>query len=72
MTQVMQLKIVSDGTLHGTHVVDAETGSELPCRVVEWRIDARDGRLAQATLEVYKVAVEIVGEGIVREVPLRE
>ncbi len=72
MTRIMQLKIVSDGTLHGTHVVDAETGKELPCRVVEWRIDIQKGHLAQATLEVVKVAVEIVGEGVVREVPLVE
>ncbi len=60
----MRIKIISDGTVHGTQIVNADTGEEIEYVVrAEWKIVASAPRnLATATLELWNVPVEIVGE----------
>lgn len=52
----MQLKIVSDGLLHGTRV-ETEDGRELRATRVEWKLDAKEG-VARATVYVLRPALE--------------
>lgn len=56
----MKVRIVSDGTNPGTHVMAAGDRIENVSKVV-WTIDARDG-LARATVELNRVAVELHAE----------
>ena len=54
----IKLKIVSDGTPSGTHVLDRETGERLEnVMVIEWRISV--GGLAEAILTLRNVPVEL-------------
>jgi len=54
----IKLKIVSDGTSSGTHVVDRETGEKLESvMAIEWRISV--GNYAEAILTLRNVPVEI-------------
>lgn len=58
----VKLKIISDGTAHGTKVVNIETG-EMIDRVmsVKWQIDT-DTSMATVELLLAIVPVEVVGE----------
>jgi hypothetical protein len=54
----IKLKIVSDGTSNGTHVVDRETGEELKdIMEIEWRITV--GNIAEVILTMRNVPVEL-------------
>jgi hypothetical protein len=56
----MKIKIVSDGTVRGSKVMDAETGEMLSCvQSVEWSVKAGEEHFARATLTVINVPVEI-------------
>jgi hypothetical protein len=62
MSAMTRIKIVSDGTNLGTHVIDTATGEELKgVRAVSWSCDAGT-RLASATLEVVGLDVEVESE----------
>lgn len=53
----MKLKIVSDGTPHGTHVIDPETGARLKgVQRVEWGLAI--GGLATAVVTVLNVELD--------------
>lgn len=61
----MRLKIISDGTLKGTQVVDTETGKRLEgVHYISWEIDA-DGE-AHVHLGLDKISVEM--EGVLEKV----
>jgi len=54
----IKLKIVSDGTSSGTHVVDRETGKRLEDVVaIEWRISV--GGLSEAIFTMRNIPVEL-------------
>ena len=55
-----QVKITSDGTVPNTHVLDLESGEELPCREVEFRAAVDD--LPFATLEISMPILEYEGK----------
>lgn len=57
-----KVKIVSDGSVPGTQVLDAETGEIIPCvRKVTWEIDAATG-YAQVKLDMHAPMIEAEGE----------
>jgi len=57
----MKIKIISDGTPHGTKVIDMDTGEPIAGILeVTWRVDA--GGDAIAELKIYGVPVEVVGK----------
>ena len=57
----MKLKIVSDGTLKGSHVL-TEDGQEIEMvQAVTWTLDARNDYSALVTLALLKVPVELEG-----------
>jgi hypothetical protein len=60
----IKLKIVSDGTSSGTHVVDRETGERLESvMAIEWRISAgnyAEANYAEAILTLRNIPVELV------------
>lgn len=63
----MKIKIVSDGTVHGSKVMDAETGEMLSgVQSVEWSVKAGEEHFARATLTVIDVPVEIECEAQVQ------
>lgn len=65
----MRLKIISDGTATGTHVVNADTGDELKwVRRVTFDADARGG-FVHATIELYSVEVDAVINADVKPEP---
>ena len=54
----IKLKIVSDGTTFGTHVVDRETGERLEDVVaIEWRISV--GGLSEVIFTMRSILVEL-------------
>ena len=58
----MKIKIISDGTVTGTRVLDADTGEELKdCTAVHWYIDTVHG-IAIADVRFWKTEVDLVGE----------
>ncbi len=58
----IKLKIVSDGTPHGTKIVDQESGKELNnVKSIFWCISA-DGTYTNAAVEFTNIPVEIAGE----------
>ena len=60
---MIKLKIVSDGTPHGTIVSNADTGEDLklPIMGIEWSISA-DGQPAKAKLEITLVELEAIAK----------
>jgi hypothetical protein len=57
----MRLKIVSDGTPNGTHVINEKTGEEVVhVAEVTWHLHA--GMIATATIVLMAPAVELIGE----------
>lgn len=58
----MQIKIISDGTVYGTKVVNAETGEEIKgIGKVEWSVDAyAKSKLATAALHFVDVQVDVL------------
>jgi hypothetical protein len=55
----MRLKIISNGKVMGTHVVNAETGEELEnCTAVSFSIDVKS-LTAKATVELVLAEAEI-------------
>jgi len=58
----MKLKIISDGTVHGTKVLD-ENGDMLAGVVgILWECD-KDMDMGKATITVIDVPIECIGEG---------
>lgn len=58
----MRLKIVSDGTRKGTHVVDAKTGEELQdITDLQWNIKA-DSYMSRAVITILRPTVDVTGE----------
>lgn len=58
----IRIRIVSDGTTHGTFVTDADTGQQLRfVKSITWQMDARDKRAAIATIDLYKVEIDVQG-----------
>jgi len=61
----MKIKIVSDGTTWGTHVVNAETGEQIQnVTKIDISIDAKD---ATAKMTLVRVPLEITSEATVVE-----
>lgn len=59
----MEIKIISDGTVNGTRVINKETGEKLKnIESIQWNIDAKDKMIARATLIFIKTEVELIGE----------
>ena len=57
------VKIVSDGTPSGSHLIDAETGAEIRyVTSITWRIDSMPMHFATATVEFSCVPIEANGE----------
>lgn len=55
----MKIKIVSDGTVRGTKVVNADTGDWIEgITAIEWRVEA-GARTARANIEMMKIPVEM-------------
>jgi hypothetical protein len=58
----VKLKIISDGTAHGTRIVNADTGEEVEGVVsVFWEVST-DDELAYAELKFLALPVEVVGD----------
>lgn len=58
----MQIKIISDGMVAGTRVVDAKTGEEIEgVTFIRWELSV-NGVVATAELKFINVPVEAVGE----------
>jgi len=58
----MKIKIVSDGTVHNTKVIDLETGKEVQgITQIKWYCDATTGETV-AELQFWNVPVEIQQE----------
>ena len=56
----MRIKIVSDGTLHNTKLVNEETNEPIPfVESIEWKISCSDN-FATAIVKFVQVPVEIV------------
>ena len=56
----MRIKIVSDGTVHGTKIVNEDTGELLSgVQQVHWKVQAGDSVFAEATIHVINVPVEM-------------
>ena len=59
---VMRIKITSNGTWHGTRIVNAETGEVIEgVMTAAWEV-TDPTELARVTLEVTGVEVELEGE----------
>jgi hypothetical protein len=57
----MRLKVISDGTPYGTHIVNAETGENVTnITGIRWSMQA--GELAQATFDLDYVEAELEGD----------
>ncbi len=57
----MRLKIISDGTAHGTEIVNIDTGERLDdVTEVTWHCSV--GNIAVATIEVACVPVVLIGK----------
>lgn len=59
----MKIKIISDGTVHGTEVVNAETGETIEGIVsIEWSIQVKRGEpYARAIIKAIDVPIEFTG-----------
>jgi thymidylate kinase len=58
----MNLKVISDGTVMGTRVVNADTGEELSgVKAVKWEIST-ESITADVVIVLAKVPVEIAGQ----------
>jgi len=57
----MKVKIISDGTPKGTHVIDIDTGKELEgVQAIKWEIQT--DYMAKVTLELSRIDIEIIWE----------
>lgn len=45
-----KFKIVSDGTLPGTYLLDQESGKVIPCQSIKWEAGIAGGTLREASL----------------------
>jgi len=62
----MRLKIISDGTINNTKIVDVETGAGLEgVTDVAWRLSVNKWNPAVVILELRNVPVEIIGDLVV-------
>lgn len=62
----MRIKIISDGTSQGTHVVNEQTGERLDLVTrISWELSAT--HLATATLTLLRVPVEVEGDAAIAE-----
>lgn len=56
----MILKIISDGTSEGTHLINSETGEEVRyVQSISWSIDANTKEV-KATIDLVKVPADIM------------
>lgn len=64
----MRIKIVSDGSAYGTHLIDADTGENLDSalRCTHLECDAQDG-LMVATLTIRDVAIDVTVPEVLME-----
>jgi hypothetical protein len=63
----MKVKIISDGTINGTTIVDEKTGEPLSgVRSIMWSLDI-DMMLAKVVVELIKIPVEVVGDLEIKE-----
>jgi hypothetical protein len=58
----MKLKIVSDGTVHGTKVLDEHGNMLVGVVSINWEVD-KDSDFGKATIGVIDVPLECVGDG---------
>jgi hypothetical protein len=59
----MRIKIISDGTMRGTHVVDRDTGDELMgVTSVHW--EAKTNHMTRAMILLVDVDVEVVTDDV--------
>lgn len=59
----MKIKIISDGTQAGTKVINEETGEPLKyVTEVVWRLSAESDGLAEVSLTMVDVPVELQGD----------
>jgi hypothetical protein len=59
----MKLKIISDGTNAGTHLIDEDTGEIInKISKITWEIDAKEDWISKTTVELTNVPVEIVSK----------
>jgi hypothetical protein len=59
-----KVRLVSDGTSIGTHVIDQETGKELPCRAIKWELtpdSIQNGGNAVLSLDVFVSEAKLGG-----------
>jgi hypothetical protein len=54
---LVRVRVVSDGTLHGTHVTVADTGRSIPCSAVRW--EHQIARAPKLVLEIPGTFVEV-------------
>jgi hypothetical protein len=56
-------KIISDGTVSGTKIIDNDSGKELFVSEAYWYVDAKDG-VAYARVVLPFVEIEAIGEKV--------
>jgi hypothetical protein len=60
MANTRKLKIVSDGTLHGTAIIDIESGEKKEgIDFISWEADANGGGIIGADVHFTKIAVRV-------------
>lgn len=64
----MRLKIISDGNLYNTKVVDADTDEELQFVTEVWWHLSVDDPVGKALIMVREVEVEVTGDGDTKRV----
>ena len=56
----MKYKIISDGTRHGTKLIDSETGASIEFSYIEWHISSIS--VPEMTIQFRGAPIEITGE----------
>lgn len=62
--KTVNLEIISDGTAHGTKVIDSEGRVVYGVQKITWTVDAND-QLGKATIELTQIPVRVIGEALV-------
>ena len=61
MANTRKVKIVSDGTLHGTAIIDIQSGEKIEgIDYICWEADANGGGIIGADIHFTKIATQIV------------
>ena len=59
----MKLKIISDGTIAGTQVINAENGERVEnVQAVSWRGDVNGSLFSEGTIRIMAMEAEITSE----------